>query len=170
MTRRDEPQKDQLGAVVPPGPAPRGVGGAGGVQAWVPGRPVTQGSMRHVGAGRMAHDNAGLKPWREAVGWAVRLAMGLQTPHRGPVALQLQFQYRQRRVNDWPDLDKLSRAVLDALVGVGYEDDHLVEQLWAARVVVGNPFDEGLLLQLWPLDQAKAKGALRDKGEDARNP
>ena len=148
---------------------PESRGGATGalVAVFVPGRPVTQGSMRVLSRGRMTHDNPRLRGWRKAVGWMARSALGAQPPTDDAVVVRCHFCLAPTRRSDAPDLDKLVRAVLDALTGVVFTDDKQVVALdarrtmaWSAREVrlfeaevarlaPGTPLDaipEGVLL------------------------
>lgn len=95
----------------------------------VRGRPVPQGSIRHLGAGRPAvHANAKtLKPWRELVQHAVEELIAeraLEVPILGPIRLDLVFTVPKpksapKRCRIWPttrpDRGKLARAVEDAI-------------------------------------------------------
>lgn len=121
--------------------------GHGYVKAWVPGVPATQGSKDYVGSRHYAREsNRRLPAWRSDVREALRRADG--TPlHRftGPVSCGLEFLLRRplrSRHGDHPagkpDLDKLTRAVLDAATEAGVlEDDarvvqfHLLVKRWA---------------------------------------
>ena len=100
------------------------------------GVPAPQGSKRHVGHGVLVESSAKVKPWREAVKWAV-LEADLE-PITGPVHLRLDF-YLQRPAGHYgtgrnagvlkdssplypavrPDLDKLARSTLDGLTDSG---------------------------------------------------
>lgn len=87
--------------------------------------------MKSLGPRRMVHSNAAqLRPWREAVAWHLREAMtaaGQTVPWDCPVGLLVTFTLprpasapRRRWAPDRkPDLDKLLRAVLDALTASG---------------------------------------------------
>lgn len=88
---------------------------------WVPGVPRTQGSMTPTGGGRMKHSDA-LVAWRSMVrdelSRAARLAevspslrTGGSGAYIGPVAVRCIFV----RGDGVGDIDKLARAVLDAL-------------------------------------------------------
>ena len=98
----------------------------------VPGKPVPQGSMRSLGRGRMVHTNqAVLLPWRAHVAAASSSVCPLSWDNTGPMQVRATFwiprpktHYRaDGTVKDWagfypvtrPDLDKLIRALLDAL-------------------------------------------------------
>lgn len=93
------------------------------------GMPAPQGSKRHVGNGVMIESSKKVKPWREAVVWAAREA-GERVA--GPARIWVTFTLprpasapKRRTVPDRkPDLDKLLRSTLDALVTAGaIEDD-----------------------------------------------
>ncbi|HUC40268.1 MAG TPA: RusA family crossover junction endodeoxyribonuclease [Gemmatimonadales bacterium] len=81
-----------------------------------------------------------LAGWTQAVGWAARAAQMPLAPRDIPVRVQAVFQFvrPQRSTRPWPtvrpDLDKLSRALLDALTGVAYEDDDQVTELRIDKV------------------------------------
>lgn len=112
------------------------------------GSPITQGSMTSLGKGRpMIHDNeAELKPWRHSIGWHARSARVPWWMLTGPKAVSLVFyldkpkSYPKRIV--YPvakhDIDKLVRAVLDALTHILYDDDGQVVDL-TARKRYGEP-------------------------------
>jgi crossover junction endodeoxyribonuclease RusA len=119
---------------------------------WVPGHPRPQGSHRHVGNGILVDSSPGLKSWRTLVAWRaweMAKASGYQA-HTGPHAIDLRFvmpapkrdrgRLARLDASAWhvrrPDLDKLSRAVLDALVEAAVlVDDGLVSELVACKVL-----------------------------------
>lgn len=123
----------------------------------VPGRPVPQGSMRNLGR-RMVHDNAAiLAPWRESVGWHALAKLPKGWDPGGPMAVEAVFwlprpKSHYRRGGGlrpsapwWPagrvgDVDKLARAVLDALTTVGvWGDDSQVVSLAAEKFYAEQP-------------------------------
>lgn len=79
---------------------------------WVPGVPRTQGSMKSVGRGNMVHSPA-LVAWRSLVASGVGMDAGMRghSTYSGPVAVRCIFV----RADGQGDIDKLTRAVLDAL-------------------------------------------------------
>ncbi len=109
------------------------------------GTPAPQGSKRHVGAGRLIESSRQVGPWRGTVRTAAIKALDGQQPCTGPLEVYLRFimprpksHLRQGRAqtDGWrllpsaprqhtskPDVDKLARAVLDALTGVCWCDD-----------------------------------------------
>lgn len=89
----------------------------------VPGLPIAQGSKRHVGKGRLVESAKDLGPWRESVALMARRASGYARPSlEVPVTVLVEFSFPtpksragQIRHATMPDVDKLARAVLDAL-------------------------------------------------------
>jgi crossover junction endodeoxyribonuclease RusA len=126
----------------------------------VPGIPVPQGSLRALGAGRpTVHSNAAaLKPWRASVIAHVQeqMAAGGDWPLAGPVSVRLTFVLPRPKSapksRTWPDrkpdLDKLTRAALDAVEQAGaVQGDAQVCHLEALKAY-GVP---GMVLTLRPL-------------------
>lgn len=133
---------------------------------WVPGRPRPQGSKRHVGGGRLVEQVKGLPAWRKTVADAARKAHE-GPPISGPVEVNLVFifdrpkaHYRTGRNADLlrddaprdhvkpPDLDKLCRAVFDALTAAGvWGDDAQVVRLTASKTYPAPGLrDEGVII------------------------
>lgn len=118
-----------------------------------PGRPVPQGSMRALGAGRMIHSSKALQPWRDTVAWHARQRMPHGWAPDGPMAVDCAFHLPRPNTHHlqrtggrvlkstapwWPavkpDLDKLVRALLDALTQAGiWGDDSQVVHLTAQK-------------------------------------
>jgi len=123
----------------------------------VPGSPVPQGSGRALrlrrgprrGKGVVIPDNEpALYAYRAALGAVARRARraaGVSDPFEGPVRLVVTFTLarpktvRRALPHVRPDLDKLARAVGDALKGILYVDDGQVVQLSAWKVYGGTP-------------------------------
>ncbi len=117
----------------------------------VTGEPVPQGSLRAFARnGRVMTiaGNAGrLERWRGDVRTAARQAMGNRLPLTGPVALTVVFRFARPQSHltskgevrsgapGYPraDLDKLQRAILDALTGFVYGDDSQVVAIAAVK-------------------------------------
>lgn len=119
------------------------------------GRPAAQGSKRHVGGGRLIESSRQVGPWREIVRQAAIEVMAGRPPIEGPVYLVQVFALPRpkshygtgrnsgqvkrgapHRPPVRPDLDKLARAVGDALTGICYHDDAQVVNLCAAKYYV----------------------------------
>lgn len=130
----------------------------------VDGDPVTQGSMVSVqrGAkGAVRHQNAPrLYYWRDHVALAAQRKMKEEgyTIWDGPVGIRISFGIRPPK-NDshgYPrtfDLDKLVRAVLDALTGIVYWNDNRVVIIEAEKV-----FHTVTTVEVWRCERQSAKG------------
>ncbi|MGZ4621496.1 MAG: RusA family crossover junction endodeoxyribonuclease [Blastococcus sp.] len=136
------------------------------------GTPVPQGSMRALGPGRMKHSNAEkLRPWRDAVAWHVReecLAQGLSEPLDGPVAVAASFTLARPKSAPkvrWapdrkPDIDKLARGLLDAIVAGGaITDDAQVVDLRVAKVYPVDGNLPGVTFTVAPAERGEAVAA-----------
>lgn len=119
----------------------------------VNGEPITQGSMRpgtcpQTGRLIVKHEHgAELKQWRSCVALAAKRAMGNShaIARRAPVAVEVEFRLSRplsgrggkvlglEHPTQDRDLDKLCRAVCDALTGVLYADDGQVIDLRARK-------------------------------------
>jgi len=117
----------------------------------VAGAAAPQGSKRHVGKGVLVEASKRVKPWRNDVRMVAGLAMS-GDPWEGPVAVEVDFRYRRpashlrtdgvslsatgRRFpcpTGSGDVDKLLRAVLDALTSIVFHDDRQVAQVVACK-------------------------------------
>lgn len=108
---------------------------------FVAGTPAPQGSKRHIGNGRMIESSKRVGPWRTHIATEARLSGEMLPP--GPVDVNLKFvvprpkQTPKRRptppATKRPDIDKLTRAVLDALTGTWLHDDSNVTKLTATK-------------------------------------
>src|SRR3990172_3877538 len=104
---------------------------------FVSGVPAAQGSMRSPKAGVVLHSSGKLKVWRELVGWKANEAIAGRPLMEGPLALEAQFDFaRPKRGHGgelWkattPDLDKLLRALGDAMEGVVYRNDAQIAEI-----------------------------------------
>jgi crossover junction endodeoxyribonuclease RusA len=127
----------------------------------VRGTPSPQGSKRafnHRSTGRVVvveSAGQGLRDWRQDVTGAAALAMSRlpyeapepesAAPLCGPVAVSVAFTLKRpasaparvRYPAVRPDVDKLLRAVLDALTGIVFADDGQVVEVWAAKYFPG---------------------------------
>lgn len=128
------------------------------IEIRVIGSPAPQGSKKfvghHGGKGIMVESSKAVEPWRESVAWRAveaRTKMGLPAPAlRGPVTIEMIFTLpkpksapkRRTYPDRKPDVDKVARATLDALVQAGtIEDDARVISLWARKVYPGEDAD-----------------------------
>lgn len=107
---------------------------------WVPGVPIAQGSMRSPKAGIVLHNSPDLKEWRENIGWAAKDVWRGKPLLDCPVELSCIFQFeapKKPRHERWrdtsPDLDKLLRAVGDALEGVVLKNDSRIASVTCSK-------------------------------------
>jgi crossover junction endodeoxyribonuclease RusA len=115
------------------------------IEIRVIGTPAPQGSKRafvnkYTGRAAMVESSSKVKPWRESVKYAAH-AHGARLV--GPVSVELVFtlpkpksapKTRRTWPDRKPDVDKLTRSTLDALVQAGtIEDDARVVRLSAAK-------------------------------------
>ena len=124
----------------------------GAASFWVVGTPQTQGSMRAFVIGKRAvvtSTNKQLKPWRERVAEAAREAGWGDELIDGPVHVGMQFHVARPRshfnakglkpnapmlpASHVGDLDKLVRAIGDALTGVIWTDDRRIVSIVAQK-------------------------------------
>jgi crossover junction endodeoxyribonuclease RusA len=112
------------------------------LSTFVPGRPAPQGSKRYVGNGISVESSKAVKPWRADIREHVA-PLHAGSPLQGALSVRLEFVMPRpsscpkrstppavRR----PDVDKLARAVLDALGSAGlWRDDAQVVQLAVAK-------------------------------------
>lgn len=112
------------------------------INAFVEGIPVPQGSFRHVGGGRIIAANPKLNAWRDTI--AEQMAQ--QSPVRlieARCRVELVFMLPKPKTVSRvaptvkPDIDKLARAVLDAISLPKYcqilTDDAIVTDLIASK-------------------------------------
>ncbi len=97
----------------------------------IEGTPVPKQSFRYKKSGSYIHPR--IKAWQDIVGWKAREAMQGKIRLDGPVAVRLVFTLNHRRK---VDLDNLSKAVLDAMNGIVYEDDNQVVNLHIVKHVI----------------------------------
>lgn len=131
----------------------------GTVTVVVPGDPQPQGSHRAYPVRRkdgsmgvaVAHDAQRLRDWRAVV--AVCASRQIAAPLAGPIWLEVTFELTRprghfgsgrnadrlrRSAPVWhvtrPDLDKLTRAICDALTGIAWRDDSQVVAIRAQKL------------------------------------
>lgn len=116
------------------------------ISFFVPGKSITEGSTRYLGVrgGKpiITHDNPELSAWRQKVAQVAVLyarQAGWELPLDEPVVVRVAFTLAPPKRQRWdkpavkPDLDKLQRAIGDALGAKGSvlrEDSRICE--WCA--------------------------------------
>lgn len=116
----------------------------------VRGIPVPQGGLVRSPAGGLYHKaRPALMDWRQAIATEARAAMGSRALLDGPVVIRARFTWPRPKSHfsssgglrpsapfgktTPPDLDKVGRALMDALTGVVYRDDAQVIRLDASK-------------------------------------
>lgn len=145
----------------------------------VPGQPIPQGSMTpfiHAKTGRVVSpQKRTLVEWRETVAWHARQNGAPAEPTSNPVRVRLQFMLPRPRSHFgtgrnsgvlkqsaplWPvgrpDLDKLVRAILDALTGVTWSDDSQVVDIDAFKAWDDQP---GVHIEIHTVGKAEERVA-----------
>lgn len=137
-----------------------------GVRIEVRSTPGAQGSKRHVGNGVMVESSALVKPFREAIKWAIFEAtkpdynfmfhgpmagMFTFTMHKSKSAPKTKITYADRV----PDVDKLLRSACDACTQSGiWEDDARLVWCLCRKVFPGEHADSlpcpGVVIRLEP--------------------
>lgn len=115
------------------------------IRFFVPGIPAPQGSKKYVGNGRMIESSKAVRPWRDTITYHAQQAAE-DPAWGGPYlanAVQMTFVLpRPKSVTVKsrplptvkPDIDKLVRAVLDALTASRiYHDDASVVEIRAEK-------------------------------------
>ena len=134
------------------------------IDFFVPGVPRPQGSktafyVKAIGRAVLTDACKELKPWREAVAAAAREAYQ-GTPYLGPVTMRVTFYYQRpknhygtgknagklkpsapSRMSSGYDLDKLHRAIGDAMTGIIYRDDSQIDT-WDSFVHHGKMYSD----------------------------
>lgn len=118
------------------------------------GIPAPQGSKRHVGHGVMVESSKAVGPWREAVAaqarqhhdgqpvTSCRVGLGFALPTPKYIRQDMARPLERQKLYPWlhtkkPDIDKLVRSTLDALVIAGVlSDDAVVHSLTATKSYV----------------------------------
>lgn len=124
---------------------------------FVTGDPKTQGSMRQM-RGRVVHDQGPrLMYWRNDVRGKAFDAMAGRAPFEGPVHVETRFLLerpksvpvkKRPQPTAKPDLDKLARAVGDALTGVCWKDDAQVVAWLASKDYAPSGTHPGVLIHV----------------------
>ena len=106
----------------------------------VAGLPVPQGSLKVINGNIMHVKDKELRAWRVDIGkTAKNCGVEMATKETG-IIINLMFcmpkpkSVRRLIPSTRPDLDKLIRAVLDALTGVAYVDDGQVVEITASKI------------------------------------
>lgn len=130
------------------------------LNTFVPGRPAPQGSKRSLGAGRpLIESSRHVKPWRADIREHI-LAEYVGPVLDEPLCVELRFvmprpastpkSYTPYAVKR-PDVDKLVRAVLDAISSAGvWADDARVVELYATKAIATAEERPGVCIRIIP--------------------
>jgi len=129
------------------------------------GKPAPQGSKRHVGNGVLIESSKYVKQWRKQVKTAALLARPQGWNPYLPMDLYAQFLFNRPKshyrtngslkpkapshcVTRIGDLDKLIRAVADALTDVSYQDDSQIINIQTSRRYARPTEQQGAIISL----------------------
>lgn len=122
------------------------------LDVWVAGRPRTKGNMAAGKYGGVHDTTVGLWEWVRAIQAAI-LEHRCNPPAQGAFAVDVTFYFKgagRRHHLKKPDVDKLQRAVLDALTGYIWKDDCMVVEVVARKAYSGSAA-EGMSLKVHEL-------------------
>lgn len=114
------------------------------LEVFVPGQPAAQGSKRHVGGGRLLEQSKKVRPWRNQIVAVLATTGRHLAPLEGAVRADLEFVMPRPLATPKtrptppavkrPDLDKLIRAVFDAISDARvWKDDSCAVQVMAGK-------------------------------------
>lgn len=125
---------------------------------FIAGHPAPQGSKRYVGNGILVESSKAVKPWRQDIRSALTDGGAPVMRFYGAVACSLEFIMPRPKsapkrstppATKKPDIDKLIRAVFDAIASSGViEDDSRIVRLSARKRLAEALEVPGLRLQL----------------------
>jgi crossover junction endodeoxyribonuclease RusA len=140
------------------------------VEFTVYGTPVPQGSKRAFQNRVVDINAAAVRSWRRDVAAAAAEAMGGAAPLSEPLQVRIMFFLPRPKAHygtgknegvlkrsapvapaTKPDIDKLTRAVLDALTGVVFRDDAQVAGLSCSKLFADHPYTLGMMCSVLPL-------------------
>lgn len=130
------------------------------VSFFVEGVPAPQGSKRHVGRGRLIESSKKVAPWRRRVAEAA--SKHFDKPINAPTCIYIVFvmprpkswgRRRQDPMVQRPDLDKLVRAVCDAVTGIAIDDDSQITRIHAMKVRAEHDAPTGALITIKEVEE-----------------
>jgi Holliday junction resolvase RusA-like endonuclease len=152
------------------------------VSFFVPGLPISQGSKRHVGGGRMIESSRKLAPWRALVSQVAATAMEERLPFNEPLWMAASFSfwrpqahYRSGEFSEqlkpsapeapmtYPDIEKLVRAINDAIEGIVFRNDSMIARLYSEKTYGAQL---GAAIVIGPLDAPIPKRLLTASNGD----
>lgn len=133
------------------------------------GRPVPQGS-KNVYRGRLVEASKDLKPWRAAIAaavWETWMLTGDERPFTDPVVIKATFILPKPKTVKRllptvpPDLDKLQRALGDALSidSQALQDDSFIVGWRTNKIYAQDPQDAGVRVSVRAVDLSETDGS-----------
>ena len=136
----------------------------------VRGRPAPQGSKKHVGRGILVESSKHVYGWRKYIKVTARRLLPDTWHAKMGIHLEAEFLFKRPkhhfRANGElkplapvhcktrvGDLDKLVRALADALTGVAYDDDSQIISLKATKRYARRDEQEGAIIRVATLSQ-----------------
>ena len=124
-------------------------------------RPIPQGSMSAFGPGIITATNGKkLNPWRKAVAEAYKDQDGSYYEQYTPLIVSGAFYLKRPKVpkSEYPstkgaDLDKLCRAIGDALSGIAYHDDCQIVWWDMVKLYCDGEEEEGVTFQIKKIEE-----------------
>lgn len=126
--------------------------------AFIAGTPRPQGSKNNLGRGRMVESSKYVKQWRLDIA-AIAAAVYKSEPLDGQLTIDLAFVMPRPKAMSArkptpphthpPDLDKLFRAVGDALKGIVYRDDAQIVTARVAKRIAQPGETAGVSINVW---------------------
>ena len=121
------------------------------VEFFVPGKPIALGRARMSGGKMYAPERS--RRAKEVIALYARSANRGMEPAKGPVKLELHFQFHSKKVRGGrnrhtsrPDVSNLAKLVEDALEGIFYAEDKQVSELTAIKRRVRYEKNQGTLI------------------------
>lgn len=124
----------------------------------IEGNPVSQGSFRHIGQGRIIAANPNLNKWRESIAKQIR-QQGVISPVEAPCKVELVFTLprpktvTRKHPSVKPDLDKLIRACCDSFSLERYvqiiKDDSQIISIKATKQYESTAFKPGVQISIF---------------------
>jgi Holliday junction resolvase RusA-like endonuclease len=113
---------------------------------FVPGRPIAKQSFRYGKGG--SYQRQVVKDWQATVAQYAMIAMQGRDRFEGAIKINLEFQLPEDLAPQAdPDLDNLSKCILDGLQGVAFDNDKMVYSLHLHKRYTGT-FPPGVRIMI----------------------
>lgn len=125
------------------------------ISFFVEGLAETKGSFVAIAPGILRADNPREKPWAELVGWTAKIAMRGKTIIAGRVSVEIYVTLPappNKTKKNRRDGDKLTRSILDAMTGIVFVDDELVDSHLCRKRIAKPGKKLGAAIYVEPMD------------------